>query len=238
MELKTSFLMLILLASPSLVFGQEKEDKRAEKDSHKIEKTATIKGTVKHSKTNNKRLSGVLVIVRALEGEKVRLPKKGVLDSTVNGSKPFALVVGEGGSVTFRNKRPELCNFKASNPVMRVSFNEGLSSGGTFAKVFPKAGFLTVSSSCHASEKSWIVVLKDAHYAWTDAKGNFEIKGLKAGKRRIEFWHGQFPVMGEFVLKGIGKTRPVSQRLKVTLKAGEVKELTVEPKSFIEKKGR
>ena len=208
---------LILLAFPSLSCAQDKEE------------TATLKGKVSLGKVDKKQLSSILVIVRVVKGEKESLLKKGVVATTANGRKPFILVVGVNSRVSFQNRKKTICNFKVSHPT--ISFNEGVSPGDKVDKQLSRAAKLKVLCSCHSGEESWVVVLKESHFAWVDAKGNFEIKGLKAGKRRIEFWHPELQLgRGGYILKEKGQQRVLRKREKLLVKAGEVTTLTIEAK--------
>lgn len=209
---------LVLLIFPSLSLAQDKEG------------TATLQGKVSLGKGDKKQLSSILVIVRAVKGEKVSLPKKGVVATTVNGRKPFLLVVGVNSTVSFQNRKKTICNFKVSHPTL--NFNEGVSPGDKVDKQLSRAAKLKVLCSCHSGEESWVVVLKESHFARVDEKGNFEIKGLKAGKRRIEFWHPELQLGGGgYILKEKGQQRVLGRREKLLVKAGKVTTLTIEEKS-------
>lgn len=208
---------LILLMFPSLSLAQGKEE------------TATLKGKVSLGKVDKKQLSSILVIVRAVKGEKVSLPKKGIVATTANGRKPFILVVGANSTVSFQNRKKTICNFKVSHPT--INFNEGVSPGDKVDKQLSRAAKLKVLCSCHSGEESWVVVLKESHFARVDAKGNFEIKGLKGGKRWVEFWHPELQLGGGgYILKEKGRSRALGRREKLLVKAGEVMTLTIEAK--------
>lgn len=58
-------------------------------------------------------------------------------------------------------------------------------------KVFPKPETLPARVDCsiHAWMKGWLIITDSPYAAVTDADGNFELKNVAAGERKIRVWH-------------------------------------------------
>ena len=71
------------------------------------------------------------------------------------------------------------------------AFNPNLKSGGTsdFTDKFEGAGVLRLTCDQHYWMEGYAIVADSPYFVMTDAKGNFEIKGLPAGEYKAEMWH-------------------------------------------------
>lgn len=87
--------------------------------------------------------------------------------------------------------------------ILPLSGNKELNRGqpvkgsrDTYKFVIPELPPVLVKCDIHPSMKAWACVVDHPYYAVTDAAGNFEIKGLPAGKYTVGVWHESLKTVG------------------------------------------
>ncbi len=123
----------------------------------------------------------------------------------------FGIMVGQ--PLEIRNSDPLLHNIHFVSK-KNGTFNIGQPVKGMKATKVFRAPELPPSSffkcDVHPWMKSWVGIFDHPYFAVTDGNGTFTISGLPAGSYEIEAWH----------------ERLGTQSQKVTVKAGETKEIT------------
>jgi len=143
----------------------------------------------------DKRVESAFVYVKSgLEGRTFEVPSEPkTLDFENFQLTPRVLGIMAGQRLIVTNKEAA---FHAVHALPRIKenkeFNTGLPSKGmtkeaTFAR--PEVAIRIVGEDHHRDwEVAWVAVLPHPFYAVTDARGDFEIKGLPPGGYEIEAW--------------------------------------------------
>lgn len=84
-----------------------------------------------------------------------------------------------------------------------------------FAIANDKPEFIKVKCELHPWMRGVIAVLKNSHFAVTDADGSFKLPDLPAGKYTITVWHESFGTESQQIVVGGNDTRDVNFVLKV-----------------------
>ena len=101
---------------------------------------------------------------------------------------PHILVVPPKAAVELHNSDGVLHNVKSSS-MLNSAFNEGIPANSKVSKKFMMPEKIKVSCDVHSWMGAYIIVTKNAGFAVTDEKGNFEIKDVPVGKYKIKVWH-------------------------------------------------
>jgi plastocyanin len=93
---------------------------------------------------------------------------------------PDLIAVTAGGTVSFPNGDSFLHN--VFSPTSNRTFDLGsYKQGDTRTRTFPRRGVVDVYCNIHPEMSATLVVLPNAHYAFTDASGHFAIDHVPAG---------------------------------------------------------
>jgi hypothetical protein len=84
-----------------------------------------------------------------------------------------------------------------------------------FAIANDKPEFIKVKCELHPWMKGIIAVLKNSHFAVTEADGSFKLPDLPPGKYTITVWHESFGTESQQIIVGGGDTKDVNFVLKV-----------------------
>ena len=152
-----------------------------------------------------------IVMTIKVSGAKPKVPSEPVVvDQKGCRFEPHVMVLPVGTTVQFKNSDAATHNVHTF-PKKNKAENKNVAGGGTFEQKLDQVETFQVKCDIHPWMKQHMVVTDAAYHAISDAKGNFEIKGLPAGDYTLSWWHEEL---------GKGKTE------KVTVKAGEATKLT------------
>ena len=79
-----------------------------------------------------------------------------------------------------------------------------------------KPEFIEVKCNIHPWMHGYFAVLKTSHYAVTDNKGNFSLKGLAPGTYTVTAWHEQYGAQSQEVTIGETETKSIDFVYKAT----------------------
>lgn len=99
---------------------------------------------------------------------------------------PHITVAVPGATIRFLNNDPEPHN--VYSPEGRYNLGTW-PTGETRDHVFEKPGIYTQLCNIHPDMLAYVVVLETPHFAVTDDKGAFEVKGVPPGKYLLWAWH-------------------------------------------------
>ena len=149
-----------------------------------------IKGKV--SVQGIKSAENIAVYVDAIPDKKFDLPKDHiVVDQRKMAFIPHVVVVEQGTTVDFLNSDPVGHNVYWPS----ISGNKKLTHNlGTWPKgekkpfQFNDLGVAALLCNVHPEMSGYVVVVPTPYFAVTDKDGNFEIKGIAAGKYTLKTW--------------------------------------------------
>jgi len=120
--------------------------------------------------------------------------------------KPHVLPILVGTSVEWPNKDDIFHNVFSDSDANR--FDLGLFKHPSKTVPFLKPGRVDVFCSIHSKMHCIILVLENPYFAATDAKNNYEILNIPAGKYRLKAWHERVPAqIREVVVPETGEIR-------------------------------
>lgn len=92
--------------------------------------------------------------------------------------------------------------------IRNAPINITLPAGGEHRQKFPEPERLPARVSCtiHPWEVAWLVITDHPYVAVTDKDGNFEIRNVPVGKRRLMFWHEKSAYVTQVTLQGRPET--------------------------------
>jgi plastocyanin len=149
-----------------------------------------IKGKV--SVQGIKSAENIAVYVDAIPDKKFDAPKEHiVIDQRKMAFIPHVVAVQQGTTVDFLNSDPVGHNVYWPS----ISGNKKLSHNlGTWPKgekkpfQFNDLGTASLLCNVHPEMSGYVVVVPTPYFAVTDKEGNFEIKGIPAGKYTLKTW--------------------------------------------------
>jgi high-affinity iron transporter len=143
-----------------------------------------VRGVVKL--TGAKTVAGAVVSLHA-PGLKLVPPEEPVrIDQKGFRLVPRVVAIQAGTTVRFANEDPEPQNVYSPEG----HYNLGAwPPGGAREFVFRIAGVYSQRSGLHPDVRGFVVVLDTPYYAVSDETGHFEVRGVPAGKYRLEVWH-------------------------------------------------
>jgi plastocyanin len=153
-------------------------------------------------------------VVISLEGSLgTPAPTKAVIDQKEMTFVPHVVAVAAGGSVEFLNSDPVMHNVFSSAAAKR--FDLGMfGKGETRTVVFEKPGVVELRCNVHPKMRAFVVVLSNNYFAIPDARGNFQIAGVPAGRYQLRAWHESLPAVETWVNLDDGTVQSVDVRFK------------------------
>ena len=138
---------------------------------------------------NGKPLPQAVVTVHSLDGAaKASPPIHAVMDQVNQAFTPDLLVIPVHSTVSFPNSDTtshEVYSFSPAHP-----FQLPLYRGKPYPpEHFDKVGLVTLGCNIHDFMLAYIVVTDASFYGEADARGNWSLSALPAGRYRIEIWH-------------------------------------------------
>ncbi len=130
-------------------------------------------------------------VVKVLGAPGVPEPKKGTLDQVHCEFVPHVQVLPLGATLTLTSSDSVLHNSHAFYEDGSTAFNIAVPIPGMEVPLkLDKPGVIKLRCDAgHTWMGAYIVVVPGAHYALTDANGNFSIEGVPPGDYEIEAWH-------------------------------------------------
>jgi plastocyanin len=150
-----------------------------------------VKGTV----TLPPDSGAVTDVVVSIEGTVgTRTPSKASIDQKNMTFIPHVLPVVAGSTVEFQNNDDVMHNVFSNSPAQR--FDVGMfGRGETRSVTVDKPGVVELRCNVHPTMHAFIVVLENNYFATPDARGNYEISGLPAGRYKLRAWHESLPAV-------------------------------------------
>ncbi|MBI3855914.1 MAG: carboxypeptidase regulatory-like domain-containing protein [Planctomycetes bacterium] len=140
-------------------------------------------------------IQGAFVFVkRGLEGRTFDVPKTPVLLNQKNCRyEPRVVGVRVGQELAIRNSDPH-DHCVHGLPFLNREFNTGQAAGAPdIVRKFDRSEtMIKIIDNVHPWMAAWVGVVDHPFFAVTDAKGNYEIKGLPPGNYTVEVWHESF----------------------------------------------
>jgi plastocyanin len=117
--------------------------------------------------------------------------KKCEIDNTHCSFAPHVAFVMKGGEVTFKNSDSKLHNIKAVSA--DYNFNDGVDAGKTMTKKCDRGNNEEVKLSCsiHPWMSGQLIVVTHPYYVATNAKGEYELDDVPAGKYTLMVKHAK-----------------------------------------------
>jgi len=122
---------------------------------------------------------------------------------------PRVVVVPAGGKIDFLNSDRLLHNLH-STPSANPPFNRTQPKGRTITIPFEKPEIIRVTCDLHSWMRGWVVVAEHPYYALTDGAGEFELKGLPAGRYTLKVWQERLGTVSKEVVVGDQDPTPVT----------------------------
>lgn len=150
-------------------------------------------------------------VVRILGAIGVSEPKQGTLDQVNCEFIPHVQVLPMGSSLTLTSSDPVLHNSHGFYEDGSTAFNIAVPIPGTeVSQKLEKPGVIKLRCDAgHTWMSAYIVVISEAHYALSDADGNFSIGGVPPGEYEIEIWHEWLGTQKKKVTVKEGTSEPV-----------------------------
>ena len=128
---------------------------------------------------------GVVTLEPAQGKWRPRPPKDRVMEQRNRDFAPKVLVVRLGSTVSFPNFDSVYHNVFSRSDAR--AFDLGIYKNGQSREItFDKEGIVRLGCNLHANMSAYIVVVNAPHYAITDDKGSFRLRGLPPGKYRLK----------------------------------------------------
>ena len=151
------------------------------------------------------------VVVKILGAPGTAEPRKGTLDQVHCEFVPHVQVLPRGATLTLASSDPVLHNSHAFYEDGSTAFNIAVPIPGMeVSQKLDKPGVIKLRCDAgHTWMGAYIVVVPEAHYALTDANGNFSIAGVPPGDYEIETWHEWLGTEKKKVTVKEGASEPV-----------------------------
>ena len=114
---------------------------------------------------------------------------------------PRVVIVPAGGKVDFLNSDRLLHNLHAA-PTANAAFNRTQPKGRTITISFSHPEIIRVTCDLHSWMRSWVVVADHPFYALTNSAGEFELRGLPAGRYTLKVWQELLGTVSRDVVVG------------------------------------
>jgi plastocyanin len=129
------------------------------------------------------------------------LPSTTSMDQKDCSFAPRVVVVPAGGKVDFLNSDRLLHNLHAA-PTANPAFNRTQPKGRTITIAFSHPEIIRVTCDLHSWMRSWVVVAEHPFYALTNGAGEFELRGLPAGRYTLKVWQERLGTVSRDVVVG------------------------------------
>jgi plastocyanin len=120
---------------------------------------------------------------------------------------PRVVIVPAGGKIDFLNSDRLLHNLHAS-PTANAAFNRTQPKGRTITISFSHPEIIRVTCDLHSWMRAWVVVAEHPFYALTNAAGEFELRGLPAGRYTLKVWQERLGTTSKDVV--VGEAEPTA----------------------------
>jgi len=158
-------------------------------------------------------VANAVVYAEGADGSATHRQAKTIIDQRDKQFTPYVTAVQAGTSVLFPNSDKIRHHVYSLSPAKK--FELPLYSGVPAAPVlFDQAGFVTLGCNIHDWMIAYVAVLETPYFQVTGSDGKVTLKGLPAGKYRVEAWQ---PLL---------KTKPEQLAQSVDLAAGGSKALS------------
>ena len=114
---------------------------------------------------------------------------------------PRVVVVPAGGKIDFLNSDRLLHNLHAM-PTANPPFNRTQPKGRTITIAFSHPEIIRVTCDLHSWMRGWVVVAEHPFYALTNGAGEFELRGLPAGRYTLKIWQERLGTVSRDVVVG------------------------------------
>ena len=182
-------------------------------------------------------LSNVFVYIYLKKGKSVDIhpdlaepsEKPAVLSNKGCRFEPRALIVRTLQPLEVRNSDEGIGHNTKVSFFANPGFNETVTSDKPLNKVFNKTESYPAEVACsiHPWMKSYVLIRDNPYMAVSDAKGNFEIKNIPAGKHEFSFWHEAKGNLRDLPVSGTKTDRKGKAKLEIkgdeVLDLGEIK---------------
>ena len=119
-------------------------------------------------------------------------PAKATFDQKNMSFIPHVLPVAVGTSVEFLNGDDVLHNVFSNSATNH--FDVGMFKRGESRRVsFDKPGVVELRCNVHPTMHAYVVVLDNNYFTTPDARGNYQISGIPAGRYKLRAWHESLP---------------------------------------------
>lgn len=112
---------------------------------------------------------------------------------------PRVVVVPAGGKIDFLNSDRLLHNLH-STPSANPPFNRTQPKGRTITISFSHPEIIRVTCDLHSWMRGWVVVADHPFYALTNGAGEFELRGLPAGRYTLKVWQERLGTISKEVV--------------------------------------
>ncbi len=156
------------------------------------------------------------VVTITVEGAEVKVPEKAiVLDQIQCRFEPHVILIPAGSTVEYHNS-DKISHNVHTHAVRNQPYNKTIAAGGHDSQKLEVPESIKVTCDIHPWMTCYMFVTDTPFAAVTAADGSFEVKGVPAGKHRVDVWHETLGrVRGEVTINEDG----TSERL--TLEMGE-----------------
>ena len=150
-------------------------------------------------------------VVKILGAPGAPVLTKGALDQVHCEFVPHVQVLPLGATLALTSSDPVLHNSHAFYEDGSTAFNIAVPIPGMeVSQKLDKPGVIKLRCDAgHTWMGAYIVVVPEAHYALTDANGNFSIAGVPPGDYEMEVWHEWLGTQKKNVTVGEGASGPV-----------------------------
>ncbi|MBI3939225.1 MAG: hypothetical protein HY315_00185 [Acidobacteria bacterium] len=146
----------------------------------------TIKGILKSPYA---RVAEGVVFVENVEGKLPPPRQNPVMDQKNKIFTPHLLPVLVGSTVDFPNT-DDVRHSVYSRDGSATSFNLGQYDAGIVKHVmFDKIGVTHLACNIHTEMSAYVIASQNPYFALTDRQGNFEIRNVPAGRRKLSLFH-------------------------------------------------
>lgn len=122
---------------------------------------------------------------------------------------PRVVIVPAGGKIDFLNSDRLLHNLH-STPSANPPFNRTQPKGRTITISFSHPEIIRVTCDLHSWMRGWVVVADHPFYALTNGAGEFELRGLPAGRYTLKIWQERLGTIAKDVAVGDQESTPVT----------------------------
>jgi hypothetical protein len=126
--------------------------------------------------------------------------------------EPRVVIVPAGGKIDFLNSDRLLHNLHAT-PTANAAFNRTQPKGRTITIAFSHPEIIRVTCDLHSWMRAWVVVADHPFYALTNAAGEFELRGLPAGRYTLKVWQERLGTITKDV--EVGEREPTAVTLEM-----------------------